>query len=70
MRRMSEIISFPTRMRFTSLRRYSTDAGIGGVVAVLFSPEVRAHRAPPAPSRGAAGPKLVASRGRLTTGQR
>ncbi|MBH1702207.1 hypothetical protein [Stenotrophomonas maltophilia] len=35
---MTEIISFPQRMRFTAIRTYAAASGCGGVVAVLFAP--------------------------------
>ncbi|WP_439426742.1 hypothetical protein [Stenotrophomonas sp. T8] len=40
---MTEIISFPQRMRFTAVRTYDAAAGVGGVVAVLFAPANLAH---------------------------
>ena len=35
---MPEIISFPQRMRFQSIRSFDIRTGAGGVVAVLWAP--------------------------------
>ncbi|TFZ46105.1 hypothetical protein E5C33_07485 [Stenotrophomonas maltophilia] len=41
---MTEIISFPVRMRFTALRVFDVQSGIGSVVGVFWAPEQRVRR--------------------------
>jgi len=58
---MSELIRFQGRMRFTALYSYSATGGIGGVVAVFFTPdELAATHAPAPPTNEAVALWLVA----------
>ncbi|HHA2894683.1 TPA: hypothetical protein ACOFC4_000245 [Stenotrophomonas maltophilia] len=41
---MSEIISFPVRMRFTTFRAFDIRSGLGDVIAVFWGPEQRLCR--------------------------
>ena len=58
---MTEIISFPQRMRFTAIRTYDVTRGVTHVVAVLFAPERPTHVAPMGPGPGQCPPQAERS---------
>lgn len=61
---MSELIQFQGRMRFTALHAYSAPGGIGGVVAVFFTPvEQMAKHVQAPPTNKAVALRLVAGGG-------
>jgi len=70
MKAMSEIIHFQQRMRFSALRSFNAKRGVGGVVAVFFTPECAAptHGTPP-PTNEAVALHVVVAHVGLPTDQ-